>query len=153
MRCAATRCVPPIAPQPPEVPPSCIWGDSPSALPTPRQVLFDEFSGWALKRGLEMLDDEPEEGEESLLAQHKTSAEVAAEGAKDAAAKVKAMNERDSRLKTMGAVGDAEDLAENKVRLGEGGTSWELTNTRRGLHGCAVIFMSFGGISTYAILA
>ena len=110
------RCVLSIAPQPPEFPPSCIWGDPPSALPTPRQVLFDEFSGWALKRGLEMLDDEPEEGEESLLAQHKSSAEVAAEGAKDTAAKMKAINERDARLKTMGAVGDAEDLAENKVR-------------------------------------
>ena len=78
--------------------------------------MFDEFSGWALKRGLEMLDDEPEDGEESLLAQHKSSAEVAAEGAKDTAAKMKAINERDARLKTMGAVGDTEDLAENKVR-------------------------------------
>ena len=79
-------------------------------------MLFDEFSGWALKRGLEMLDDEPEDGEESLLAQHKSSAEVAAEGAKDTAAKVKADEMRAANLSKMGAVGDAEDLAENKVR-------------------------------------
>ena len=32
--------------------------------------------GWALRRGLEMLDDEPEDGEDTLVEQHKTSREV-----------------------------------------------------------------------------
>ena len=39
-------------------------------------LLFDEFSGWALTRGLEMLEDDAEEGEESLVNQHKTSKQV-----------------------------------------------------------------------------
>ena len=42
------------------------------------QLLFDEFSGWALRRGLDMLDDEPEEGEDTLAAQHTTSDEQCA---------------------------------------------------------------------------
>ena len=32
--------------------------------------------GWALRRGLEMLEDEPEDGEDTLAEQHKTSRQV-----------------------------------------------------------------------------
>ena len=50
------------------------------------EILFDEFSLWALKRGLELIDDDPEDGEEEelekLLEAHKMSADEAARAAK-----------------------------------------------------------------------
>lgn len=55
------------------------------------QVLFDEFSGWALKVGLEMLEDDPEddpeEGEELLASLHAYAADEAAQHAEELAAR------------------------------------------------------------------
>ena len=48
-------------------------------------VLFDEFCGWALKRGLDMDTSDSASGEADLRGQHKLASEVAAQDAKDAA--------------------------------------------------------------------
>ena len=55
-------------------------------------VLFDEFAGWALQKGLDMLDDGDEEGEETLANAHKSAEQVAAQGARDAKKKVAQIN-------------------------------------------------------------
>ena len=44
-------------------------------------MLFDEFAAWALQKGLDMLDDGDEEGEETLARAHKTSDQEAAQAA------------------------------------------------------------------------
>ena len=50
------------------------------------ELLYDEFSLWALKRGLELIDDDPEDGEEEeiekLVEAHKMSADEASLAAK-----------------------------------------------------------------------
>jgi len=53
------------------------------------QILFDEFSGWALKRGLELVDDDPEEGEETLVAAHAYSADEANKAADKASMRIR----------------------------------------------------------------
>jgi len=53
------------------------------------QVLFDEFAGWAIRRGIELVDDDPEEGEEWLYVQHKSAADEASAAARRLAARRK----------------------------------------------------------------
>ena len=53
------------------------------------RVLFDEFSGWALKRGLDMDTSDTASGETDLLDHHKSVADVAEQEARELVAKRK----------------------------------------------------------------
>ena len=55
-------------------------------------ILFDEFAGWALKQGLQLLDDPPEDGEESLVNRHLSAEEAAAKAASQPRAAAQASN-------------------------------------------------------------
>ena len=70
-------------------------------------MLFDEFAAWALQKGLDMLDDGDEEGEESLVRAHKSAEQVAAKGARDtkkALAKQKAAGGRPANAAESGGI-------------------------------------------------
>ena len=57
-------------------------------------MLFDEFSAWALQKGLDMLDDGEEEGADSLLNQDKSASRVASQGVANTRKKIAAIKSR-----------------------------------------------------------